>query len=168
MFLQAIVESKEEKGYFLSIGFKDGAKGFLKFSGQNYSVGELIQVTVASITNKLVKVDSDIMQSVQTTESVLVNEHTLRPGFLVNAKVAKLFENGLEISFLGGMTGTVFADHTDRDSISSFKVGEKVKARVTGHDVQSKSTTLSLLSHIVNLQPKALSEVGAVFEKAKV
>jgi ribosomal protein S1 len=59
---------------------------------------------------------------------VLVNEHTLRPGFLVNAKVSKLFENGLEISFLGGMTGTVFADHTDRDSISSFKVGEKVKA----------------------------------------
>jgi hypothetical protein len=42
MFLQATVESKEEKGYFLSIGFKDGAKGFLKFNGQNYSVGELI------------------------------------------------------------------------------------------------------------------------------
>jgi len=46
-----------------------------------------------------------------------VNEHTLRPGFLVNAKVAKLFENGLELSFLGGMTGTVFVDHIGRDSI---------------------------------------------------
>jgi len=33
MLLQAIVESKEEKGYFLNIGFKDGAKGFLKFNG---------------------------------------------------------------------------------------------------------------------------------------
>ena len=82
--------------------------------------------------------------------------------------MAKLFENGLEISFLGGMTGTVFADHTERDSISNFKVGEKVKARVTAHDVESKTTTLSLLSHIVNLQPKVLSELGTVFEKAKV
>ena len=87
---------------------------------------------------------------------------------MVNAKVAKLFENGLEISFLGGMTGTVFADHTERDSIANFKVGEKVKARVTAHDVSSKTTTLSLLSHIVNLQPKVLSELGTVFEKAKV
>jgi len=42
MFLQAIVESKEEKGYFLNIGFKDGAKGFVKFNGVDYSVGELI------------------------------------------------------------------------------------------------------------------------------
>lgn len=99
---------------------------------------------------------------------MLVNEHTLRPGFLVNAKVAKLFENGLELSFLGGMTGTVFADHTGRDSIQNFKVGEKLKARVTGHDVASKTTTLSLLEHISVMQPKVLSEVGTVFEKAKV
>ena len=42
MLLQAIVESKEEKGYFLNIGFKDGAKGFLKFNGQDYAVGDLI------------------------------------------------------------------------------------------------------------------------------
>lgn len=106
-------------------------------------------MTIASVSNKLLKCDSDIMQCVQSTESVLVNEHTLRPGFLVNAKVAKLFENGLELSFLGGMAGTVFVDHIGRESISSFKVGEKVKARVTAHDVQSKVTTLSLLDHIV-------------------
>ena len=31
MFLQAVVESKEEKGYFLNLGFKDEAKGFVKF-----------------------------------------------------------------------------------------------------------------------------------------
>jgi len=59
MFLQAIIESKEEKGYFLNLGFKDSAKGFLKYSGIDYSVGELIQVTVGSITNKLIKCDID-------------------------------------------------------------------------------------------------------------
>jgi len=31
MLLQAFVESKEEKGYMLNLGFKDGAKGFLAF-----------------------------------------------------------------------------------------------------------------------------------------
>ena len=92
-------------------------------------------MTVVSVSNKLIKCEADVLQCVQSTESVLVNEHTLRPGFLVNAKVAKLFENGLELSCLGGMAGTVFVDHTGRDYISSFKVGEKVKARVTAHDV---------------------------------
>jgi len=32
MLLQAIIESKEEKGYFLNLGFKDQARGFLKYS----------------------------------------------------------------------------------------------------------------------------------------
>lgn len=70
---------------------------------------------------------------------------------MVNSKVAKLFENGIELSFLGGMSGTVFVDHIGRESISNFKVGEKVKARVTAHDIASKKTTLSLLDHIVQL-----------------
>jgi hypothetical protein len=31
MMLQAVVSSREEKGFFLDIGFKDGSKGFLKY-----------------------------------------------------------------------------------------------------------------------------------------
>ncbi len=72
---------------------------------------------------------------VQSTESILVTEHTLKPGFLVNAKVAKSYENGIEITFLGGMRGTVFVDHTNRESINKFKVGEKLRARCISHDV---------------------------------
>lgn len=66
------------------------------------------------------------MAAVQSTESVLVTEHTLKAGFLVNAKIAKIYENGVEISFLGGMTGTIFVDHIGRESVTKFKVGEKV------------------------------------------
>ena len=77
------------------MGFKDGAKGFLKFGSVQYNVGDIIHVTASSVTNKLIKCDSDLMACVQTTESVLVNEHTLRPGFLVNAKISKLYENGV-------------------------------------------------------------------------
>jgi ribosomal protein S1 len=66
----------------------------------------------------------------------------------VQAKVAKLYENGLAVSFLGGMQGTVFCDHLSRDSIAKFKVGERIQARVISHDVVSKATCLSLLPHL--------------------
>jgi len=49
--------------------------------------------------------------------------------------VAKIFENGIEMSFLGGMKGTVFVDHIGKDKVTSFKVGEKLRARVTAHDI---------------------------------
>jgi hypothetical protein len=43
MVLQAVVHSKEAKGYILDLGLKDGAAGFLKFS-KNFDVetGDLI------------------------------------------------------------------------------------------------------------------------------
>lgn len=99
---------------------------------------------------------------------MLVNEHTLKAGFLVNAKVAKIYENGVEISFLGGMTGTVFIDHLGRENPTKFKIGEKIQARCISHDVQTKLTNLSLLTHILEFKAKSLCEQGAVFEKCKV
>lgn len=66
---------------------------------------------------------------------MLVTEHTLKAGFLVNAKIARMYENGVEISFLGGMTGTVFIDHIGREAVTKFKVGEKIQARCISHDV---------------------------------
>ena len=76
----------------------------------------------------------------------------MKPGYLVNAKVSKLYENGVELTFLGGMNGTVFADHLDKASISNYKVGEKVKARVISVDIASKTSSLSLLPHIIGFK----------------
>lgn len=70
----------------------------------------------------------------------------------MSAKVSKLYENGLELSFLGGMTGTVFVDHIGRDSIQKFRIGEKVQARVITTDVSTKTVTLSLLPHLLKLK----------------
>jgi len=53
------------------------------------------------------------------------------------------------LSFLGGMSGTVFADHLDKASISNYKVGEKLKARVISTDIANKISTLSLLPHLI-------------------
>jgi len=60
------------------------------------------------------------------TDLAQVTPHTLKPGFLVSAKVQKLYENGLELTFLGGMTGTVFADHLSKAASTKYKLGEKV------------------------------------------
>lgn len=111
------------------------------------------------------------------TDLNLEDEHKLtlsqlKPGFLVSAKVSNLFENGLELNFLGGMTGTCFVDHLDQKT-KELKIGEKVSARIISVDHLNKKVTLSTLLHIVNWSKdtkslKALSKVGDTFETAKV
>jgi ribosomal protein S1 len=74
----------------------------------------------------------------------------VKPGFLVNAKVSKQFENGVELTFLGGLTGTCFVDHLAAE-LASYKVGSKVVARVISVDDLNNKIALSLKPHLVNL-----------------
>lgn len=97
----------------------------------------------------------------------------MKPGFSVSAKVTKVFENGLEVSFLGGMTGTIFVDHINKESVSSYKVGEKIQPRIISVDVATKMICLSLLPHITkfeNANDKVAKKVsiGQVFNNVKV
>ena len=61
MVLQARVESKEAKGYILDLGFRDQAKGFLKFSDEASAkalkAGHIVHVLVKSVMkgSKVVK-----------------------------------------------------------------------------------------------------------------
>ena len=148
MLLQGLVESTEAKGFMIDIGLKDQAKAFVKFSKNDTEedkqgrIGALVLVSVLGKTSKLIKCafyetenaksaseeDEEVskQKSVVKTDLAQVTPHTLKPGFLVNGKVQKLYENGIEVSFLGGMTGTVFADHLGRSSATKFRVGEKV------------------------------------------
>lgn len=171
MLLQAIVESKEDKGYILSLGLKDGTKGFVKCNHSETQLGALVPVLVKSMASKLIKcelfVETNKTQTVQSDETA-VTVHTLKPGYLVAAKVAKLFENGIELSFLGGMSGTVFADHLDKASISNYKVGEKLRARVISTDIANKTSTLSLLPHLIDFKSVHSIQVGKTFTTAKV
>lgn len=65
--------------------------------------------------------------------------HNLKPGFMVNTKVSKVLENGIELGFLGGFKGTVFIDHLDKNDPSKYKVGEKISARIIAVDPQAQS-----------------------------
>ena len=100
----------------------------------------------------------------------------------MSGKVQRVMENGLEISFLGGITGTCFIDHALEEpasgSIMDFKVGQKVVARVISADPMQKKITLSLMKNIINWSPAsskksetaALSEmkVGTTYEGVTV
>lgn len=162
MILMAQVESKEAKGYILDLGLKDKAKGFLKTDdASSVSIGQHTLVIVKSVvaSSKVIKCDllskANNQECVQQPkqESNLEDEFKLtvthlKPGFLVSCKVSKVMENGLEINFLGGLTGTVFQDHID-PSLKDLKVGSKFNARIIGVDLLQKKVTLSTLKHIV-------------------
>jgi hypothetical protein len=56
MVLSATVESKELKGYILNLGFKDGAKGFVKFEqAKGLQLKQLVTVVVKGQSSKVIK-----------------------------------------------------------------------------------------------------------------
>ena len=129
--LQGTVESKEAKGYIINLGFKDGSKGFLKVSKdegaekakkKGLKTGQIVQVVVRNVieTSKVIKCDQlkpgshgaaeDCILPAPEDKAPVTASH-LKPGFLVNAKVQRVFDNGVELTFMRGITGTCFADH---------------------------------------------------------
>ena len=121
MVLQGQVESKEAKGYLVNFGMKDKAKGFLSCEQDaSYQIGQLVHVVVNDVlaSSKVIKCQIAIGESGKKFLSQKeLTIHNIKPGFLVNGKVSRLLENGLELSFLGGFTGSVFIDHIDRESL---------------------------------------------------
>jgi hypothetical protein len=49
MVFQAVIESKEAKGYILNLGFRDNCKGFLKFGEKDFKKGDIVTVSVKKI-----------------------------------------------------------------------------------------------------------------------
>jgi hypothetical protein len=107
MVFTATVESKEAKGFILNLGFRDQTKGFMKFSPEaNERLLKAGSITV------LVK---SVITASKIVKCELLTEQNCVECVLVSGKVSKSYENGVEISFLGGITGTCFADHFDED-----------------------------------------------------
>ncbi len=86
----------------------------------------------------------------------------------------RILDNGIEVGFLGGFSGSVFVDHLDRAEPTKYKLGEKLNARIVTVDPASQLITLSLQNHLVNLEnvhSKLLEQgitVGKVFENVPV
>jgi hypothetical protein len=46
----------------------------------------------------------------------------VKPGFLVSGKISKVYDNGVELTFLGGLVGTCFTDHL-AETNEVYKIG---------------------------------------------
>lgn len=86
----------------------------------------------------------------------------LRPGLLVNARVKTVDETGLKLAFGGIFSGTVHYLHlpthpqSERKKVSDrYKVDQRLRARVLGTDVTSKTVTLTLKDSLVNWNPQS-------------
>ena len=190
MVMQGVIESKESKGYIIDLGLKDKAKGFAKFvknptASDEKEVGDLVHVRVFSKTSKVIKCallksltgeqeaseleNTSLIEAVKT-DLATVTPHSLKPGFMVSAKVSKLYANGIEVTFLGGMTGTIFADHMGKALVTKYKMGEKLQAMVISQDIASKSTALSALPQLLKLeaQRRPACSVGQLYTQVKV
>jgi ribosomal protein S1 len=183
MVLPAKVESREAKGFIVDLGFKDNTKGFLKVAEQTDTstlVGKRVYIVVKTIiaSSKIIKCEllnkDNKLDCVQqaAVESNLDDNFKLtaaqmKPGYLVHSKVSNVLVNGVELTYLGGLTGTVFEDHLD-PNVKDLKVGSKLDARIVSVDPITKKVTLSTLPHIVNWSPdtknsKTLPKIGETF-----
>ena len=100
--------------------------------------------------------------------------HNIKAGFLVQSKVQRILENGIELGFLGGFSGSVFVDHLDKAEPNKYKLGDKLSARIVTVDPASQLITLSLLPHLINFENISghlLTQgitIGKVFENVPV
>ena len=144
----------------------------MKFTDESHKKGELLTVQVKSVdeASKVLKCvalsESNAEECVHQTESITLTH--MKPGFLVSGKISKVYENGVEVNFLGGITATCFVDHLQED-IADYKVGKKVSARIISVDTVAKKITVSMLNSIVNwTQHKPEFKIGQLVEKAKI
>jgi hypothetical protein len=155
MVLQGELASKEAKGFLINFGLKDKSQGFLPFdpTTEHLLIGNYVQVVVKSViaSSKIIKCEL-ITKEANPLNNKELTIHNIKAGFLVQAKVQRILENGIELSFLGGFSGSVFVDHLDKGEPNKYKLGDKLGARIITVDPASQLITLSLLSHLTNFE----------------
>ena len=178
MVLQGVVTSREAKGFFVELALKDKVKAFAPFA-EGVEEGDLVLVGIVSVnaSAKIVKccfVSQDSSEEFESSAQALsytkeVGISSVKPGFLVTCKVQKALDNGIKVTFLSGIEGTIFIDHLT-SSPKTYKMGDKVIARVIEVDIITKKVCLSQKDHLVSLTPKTLDSltIGQSFDRSVV
>ncbi|BBM98348.1 rRNA biogenesis protein RRP5 [Marchantia polymorpha subsp. ruderalis] len=181
--ITACVSSIEDHGYLLSLGVT-GLSGFLLHRssvGQNdfkLKKGQLVTGVVASVDKKRGTVNLIVDQKAVAAAVVLEQEgfsvEQLIPGSLVNAKVRAVLRDGLLVSFLTYMNGTVNMFHLDVPLVGpkwaeTYAVNHKLKARILYVDPVTKMVGLTLnLDLVHNRVPSWAVKSGDIFNNALV
>lgn len=173
--VMASVASVEDHGFVMDLGLEDSKlRGFLSrkeldpsISEERMQPGSVILCLATSANGKIVQLTT--LQSkigkIQNTASEATTINTFLPGSAVELLVTEVSGRGIAGKVMGSLDVT--ADHIHSgagpqaiDLEEKFKVGKKVKARVICNfpTADDPKLGISLLDHIVNLQPKETSD----------
>ncbi|XP_058237174.1 protein RRP5 homolog isoform X2 [Hemibagrus wyckioides] len=183
MTLSGCVESIEDHGYLIDIGVS-GTKAFLpkakdesETTKKDLKVGQYVMAKLEEVKNE--------GRVVRLSVNPMVVNHTcaetqhgwtlsnLLPGLLVQACIKKVTTHGLLVTFLSNYTGLVDFMHIDPDKLSTYNVGDEVKARVLYVDPASRLVGLSLRSHLLSpgggmLDTVTSERIGEVLKGCKM
>lgn len=186
MMLPGMIASVMDHGYSVDFGLFDGITGFLKKSAlpagvESYSEGQWVYLPIQEFKNssRVAKLTGKMdLKSMLIPSSHPLDMDSLRAGQLVQVTVKSIFESGLNVTFLGLFNGSIdwfnLGSVSFTDLESSFKLGQKFKARISYVDLSKKKFGLTLNEHLVQWTPAPLSnklttaEIGLIVEEAKV
>lgn len=171
--LSAAVQSVEDHGYILDIGVQ-GSSGFLSFKdakkggsdGSKLHVGQLLDIAVLKTSNNericTVSVDPRGIQSSSISE--VSNITSVLPGTLGQALITAISPSGINLQILGFFDATADEFNVPTNPAKTFKIGQKVKARIL-YEIAGSSPpkfSVSLLDHVVNLKVKLSTDDAGI------
>jgi small subunit ribosomal protein S1 len=170
--IEGAVKNITEFGLF--IGLDDEIDGMVHLSDldwalsgeeaiKNYNKGDVVKAKVLDINVERERVSLGVKQ---LTEDPY--EHAaagIKKGNIVTCTITAVLDGGIEVSLGEGATGFIRRSDLSRERSEQrpdrFAVGEKVDARVTSIDRASRKISLSIRSHEIAEEKRAVEEYGS-------
>ncbi len=131
---------------------------------KDYKKGDRVKFKVLEIDSEKERVSLGVKQL--TNDPFEGASASVRKGDVVTCTVTATNEGGIEVSIADGYTGFIKKADLSRDRSEQrperFAVGEKVDAKVTTVDRNSRKISLSIKAREVEEEKKALAEFGSV------
>jgi rRNA biogenesis protein RRP5 len=162
----AAVESVQDHGYILDLGFGDKLHAFLPLKDSSYvssrlgmkriPVGSVFMVTGVSLSGRVLTVTANerlLSKKIMTGDDSLVSAHSLLPGSKVKCMVMDIKEeSGISIVAANEVRGYIHKDYLEsewdvlstKDEKSKYRIGETIIASVLFVHSQAKQVVCSL------------------------
>ncbi len=130
---------------------------------KSHKKGDIIKAKVLDIDLEKERISLGIKQL--TEDPFATGAAEIRKGIIVTCTVTQLTDNGLEVSVGTGIPGFIRKSELSRDRSEQradrFAVGEKVDAKVTQINQESRKLTLSIKAREVEEEKKAMKDYGS-------
>lgn len=122
----------------------------------NYKKGDMVSVKVLDVDGERERISLGIKQLEEDPFEGAANG--IERGSIVEATVVEVTEQGLEVTVKDGLTGFIRRADLSRERSAEYAVGDKVDAKVTQLDRNSRKLTLSIKAREVEEEKEALAE----------